>query len=151
LAGEYDDVVGQDKPTFLQDCSNHLSPLICVDVRAGSIIIELRGEENQVTQAEAQIEQDGLHIPDYPSLYTESGGSSDASMIFIGIAAILILCACAGAWRCWCLKSSSQNVRPNDRRNGPDVDRVNIQIGELDHPASAPPANVVTAPIALPA
>jgi len=76
--GDYDTIV-TDKHAFLQDCTLHVVPLVCSNVREG-MIVTLQGTEDHVRAAELDINNNGLNIQGYSTLRvddTPSSGSSD--------------------------------------------------------------------------
>jgi len=74
LKGNYDDVIANEeaKTNFLDDCtaklsSNNTSDLACVDVRPGSIIVQIEGEENALDELVKQVTDSGtFEIPGIP-------------------------------------------------------------------------------------
>lgn len=75
FAGNYDDVVGNDKEQFLQECTTLLSSsgngdVECINVRPGSIIVDVRGPETTLAAAMADVESNGLDMPSFPMLTT---------------------------------------------------------------------------------
>ena len=72
LDGDYEAIVGSNKDLFLQECTSALAVIArgvqCVDVRPGSIIVEIRGSEDAVNAAEAKVETKGLDLPSFEKL-----------------------------------------------------------------------------------
>ena len=76
LTGDYNQVVGNNKTKFLQECTSALSlngarDVECYDVRPGSIILELHGSSFALTAAEDAVTADGLKLPSFPVLEAE--------------------------------------------------------------------------------
>jgi len=57
-----------DKSKWLRDCSAQYYPVECADVWKGSIILQLRGEEDSVRATESEIVEQGLNIEGWPAL-----------------------------------------------------------------------------------
>ena len=74
LGGNYDKTVGSNKEKFLQECtrsfsSNGIHPVECVDVRPGSIIVDVRGKRDAVTAVVLKVKTTGLALPSFPKLF----------------------------------------------------------------------------------
>jgi len=116
LDGDYDIVIGSNKDSFLQECSESLSPVSCVDVAKGSIIVTIQGSESEVNEAISDVEQNGLSLQSFGTLQAQISTtltiSSDATTVdedgegidiaVIGGAAggvvVLLLCCCLAYW-----------------------------------------------------
>jgi len=114
--GDYDIVVGSNKDSFLQECSESLSPVSCIDVSKGSIIVTIQGSESDVNQAINDVEQNGLSLQSFGTLEAQITTTlpilSDANnaaeeddgldIVVIGAAAggvvILLFCCCFAYW-----------------------------------------------------
>lgn len=57
-----------DKSKWLRDCSAQYYPVECADVWKGSIILQLRGEEDSVRATESEIVEQGLNIEGWPAM-----------------------------------------------------------------------------------
>ena len=73
LDGDYDTVVGTDKEKFLRECTTSVSSdgareVECVDVRPGSIVVDLSGEDQAVVAAVAEVETNGLATESFQTL-----------------------------------------------------------------------------------
>ena len=71
LSGDYEQVVGSKKVTFLRECTNTLSSKFdveCSNVRSGSIILELRGSRPEVAAAQNYVVTNGIKFPSFPAL-----------------------------------------------------------------------------------
>ena len=71
LDGDFDDIIGSDKTQFLEECTDSLSSdgsVECVDVRRGSIIVDIRGSTAAVDAVVAEVESKGLDLPSFPVL-----------------------------------------------------------------------------------
>lgn len=70
--GKFEDIVGAAKTTFLDECSKSLSSndreVACVDVRPGSVIVDVRGSTDALDAAGAELEAKGLTLPSFKSL-----------------------------------------------------------------------------------
>lgn len=70
MQGNYDEIV-TDKLKWLNDCSVKFYPVKCSDVWSGSIVLQLRGEEDAVRASESEILEQGLILDGWPALYAE--------------------------------------------------------------------------------
>jgi len=73
LDGDYDTVIGTDKEKFLRECtatvsSNGAREVGCVDVRPGSIVVDLNGDEQAVAAVVADVETNGLATQSFQKL-----------------------------------------------------------------------------------
>ena len=76
LDGDYKKTIGSNKQQFLKECSLLLSSngtraVACVDVRPGSIIVDVEGKKHAVTAAVNKIKIEGLSLPSFPKLVAE--------------------------------------------------------------------------------
>ena len=76
LDGDYNETVGSNKQQFLQECTMLLSSkgtraVECVDVRPGSIVVDLAGDKHAVTAAAYKTKIKGLSLPSFPKLVAE--------------------------------------------------------------------------------
>ena len=72
LDGDYEQIVGSDKQKFLRECTSALSSngrdVECVDVRSGSIIVDVRGSKAALDAAVADVGTKGLNLPSFKKL-----------------------------------------------------------------------------------
>jgi len=74
LAGIFSEVVGDNKDSFLQECTadmsdNGATDVECVDVRQGSILVDVGGSDpDAVKAAVTNVRQNGLDLPSFESL-----------------------------------------------------------------------------------
>ena len=72
LDGNFNQIVGSDKKKFLQECTSTLSSngpgVECVDVRPGSIIVDVRGQKAALDGMATEIETNGLDLPSFQKL-----------------------------------------------------------------------------------
>eukprot|EP00931_Biecheleriopsis_adriatica_P096025 TRINITY_DN6966_c0_g2_i1.p1 TRINITY_DN6966_c0_g2~~TRINITY_DN6966_c0_g2_i1.p1 ORF type:complete len:231 (-),score=63.07 TRINITY_DN6966_c0_g2_i1:35-727(-) len=69
IEGDYDAVVGNDKTLFLQECSTKLNPVKCLNVRPGSIVVDLSASNSKEAEAaEEGLEDNGLELPSFGNL-----------------------------------------------------------------------------------
>lgn len=66
--GDYDDVVGEDTDTFLNECSADLAPAHCTNVTSGSILVTVEGMPSQIHLATARVANVGLALPSFPKM-----------------------------------------------------------------------------------
>ena len=71
--GDYDQVVGTNKAKFLEECTTELSGKVtgnveCTDVRKGSIVVDVSGPKDAVTQAVQDVQTNGLDLPSFTAL-----------------------------------------------------------------------------------
>ena len=94
LDGDYNQVVGQNKQAFLQECTTSLSSgaraVQCVDVRPGSIIVDVRGEKDAVAAAVLQVKTTGLALPSFPKIFFQVAG----------LYAFVYVCMCVCVYVC---------------------------------------------------
>ena len=74
LEGDYNETVGPSTQKFLRECTTSLSSngtraVECVDVRPGSIIVDVRGKQDVVARVAHQINTLGLALPSFPRLF----------------------------------------------------------------------------------
>ena len=88
LDGDFNVVVGQNKQAFLQECTTSLSSgaraVQCVDVRPGSIIVDVSGKKDALAAAVLQVKIAGLALPSFPKIY-----------FVAGLYVYVIVCTCA--------------------------------------------------------
>jgi len=104
LDGDYNEIVGSDKQQFLQECtmllsSNGTRAVACVDVRPGSIIVDLKGDKHAVIAAARKTKVKGLSLPSFPKLVAEGMGppsrlrlSADNACIEMGAESDVTIC-----------------------------------------------------------
>ena len=68
--GNFNEVVGNNKGQFLQECTDTVSKsgsidVACLDVRQGSIIVTLGGSSDAVSAAAQEVVADGLELPSF--------------------------------------------------------------------------------------
>lgn len=117
LVADYHTVV-TNSTQFLTDCSNELTPVQCVGVWPGSIILLLTGDMKEVQSSILQIETNGLSIPGYDVLYTSDvikstesaqasnevvaagagSGFSSSMVIIIAVIVFIIAVLILGLW-----------------------------------------------------
>lgn len=114
--GDYEQVVGSDKSAFLQQCTVSLSQngnVECVDVRPGSIIVELQGFVDATNAAVDQVETIGLNLRNFPPLTfvkhtpihpiynskagAAGGGGTSVGSVLVMVVIILVLLVVAAA------------------------------------------------------
>ena len=87
LDGDFNVVVGQNKQAFLQECTTSLSSgaraVQCVDVRPGSIIVDVSGKKDALAAAVLQVKSAGLALPSFPKIFVA------------GLYVYVIVCTCA--------------------------------------------------------
>jgi len=67
--GDYSTIVGSRRDEFLRECTIACDPVECVDVRAGSIIVTLSGEQSEVANAVQAVADNGnLPVPNFSAL-----------------------------------------------------------------------------------
>eukprot|EP00930_Biecheleria_cincta_P025071 TRINITY_DN17889_c0_g1_i1.p1 TRINITY_DN17889_c0_g1~~TRINITY_DN17889_c0_g1_i1.p1 ORF type:complete len:693 (+),score=126.25 TRINITY_DN17889_c0_g1_i1:58-2079(+) len=77
--GDYDSIISQGKSQFLDECSQRLAPLQCLDVRAGSIVVQVAGLASVITQVREALDKVGLSLPGFPQLKVVPSTSGKAS------------------------------------------------------------------------
>jgi len=99
--GDYDAIV-TDKKQFLDDCSQTLDPVRCVDVRKGSIIVTIEHENTAlVTNTHQNLDNQGLVMEGYPKLQTtaalsqnkDEGLSAGATVAIVLVCIFVLVCA----------------------------------------------------------
>lgn len=101
LPGNYDEVVGDDKEGFLRQCTDEYKPVVCLDVKSGSIIITLGGTEEEVLNTKTSMENDGIELESFviAPLDSDDSGSSGAMIATIVIIIVVLLVVIAvGLW-----------------------------------------------------
>jgi len=124
--GNYNDVVGSKKTKFLEECTKGFTSksldVECSDVRAGSIIVTVRGKVADVATAVKDVRDNGLDLPSFDALVakpdpskttiapktTQKGGIDNLepwivptfSAMVIGSLVILILAVVLGVSSC---------------------------------------------------
>lgn len=72
LDGDFEEIVGSNPTQFLQECTRKLSSddrdVECVDVRPGSIIVDIRGSTEALDAAVLEVETVGLDLPNFSKL-----------------------------------------------------------------------------------
>ena len=81
LSGDYDEVVGTEKETFLLECTAVMSSLgsldvECYDVISGSIIVFVRGSRPSLDAALLEVHTNGLKLPSFGTLVVRSPSSA---------------------------------------------------------------------------
>ena len=70
--GNFEQVVGSDKTKFLQECTTKLSAndrdVECVDVRPGSVVVDIRGSSDALDAVVSEVETKGLALPSFANL-----------------------------------------------------------------------------------
>eukprot|EP00494_Astrolonche_serrata_P027863 UN28128 len=66
----YDEIIKSDKEKtlFLKECSETLSPVKCINCRAGSIIVTLEGTEKDLKNTKDTVQKEGLKLPSFDPL-----------------------------------------------------------------------------------
>ena len=72
LDGDFEEIVGSNPTQFLQECTHKLSSdgrdVECVNVRSGSIIVDIRGSTEALDVAVSEMESVGLDLPNFSKL-----------------------------------------------------------------------------------
>ena len=80
LDGKFEEIITGARMylKFLQECTRSLSSggrtVECVDLRPGSIIVDLRGSEDAVDSAVLEVAIIGLNLPSFPRLRAAGSG-----------------------------------------------------------------------------
>ena len=84
LEGNFDQVVGSDTLKFLQECTSMMSlshrNLECVDVRSGSIVLDMLGQKAALDVVMTDIMDNGLKLPSYPKLVASGASARDCTL-----------------------------------------------------------------------
>lgn len=83
MPGNYDEVVGDNKDQFLKECSDQYKPVVCIDVRSGSIIITLGGDEADVEATKTSMKADGVELAGFNIGGEESKEDNSAMGVII--------------------------------------------------------------------
>lgn len=79
FSGDFKAIVGDQAEQFLQECSECLAPVRCVDVKAGSVMVTLEAESwDELEQAHAKINKEGLKLPSFGSLEKQEVKEGDS-------------------------------------------------------------------------
>lgn len=61
--------IGQEgKMLFLEECTDEVTPVVCLDVRPGSVIVTFEGTASQLQQKTTEIKKYGLMLFNFPVL-----------------------------------------------------------------------------------
>ena len=80
LDGKFEDLItgASMYMTFLRECTDSLSSggrtVECVDLRPGSIVVDIRGTESAVEAAVLEVAIIGLNLPSFPRLMAKGQG-----------------------------------------------------------------------------
>lgn len=90
VPGNYDEVIGSDKDKFLKECSDRYKPVVCLNVRHGSIIISIGGDDkNEVEAVQTSMETDGLNLDSFTFGQTtkddKKSGNNAAAAVILGV------------------------------------------------------------------
>lgn len=72
LDGNFEQIIGAETLTFLEECTSKLSvygnSVECIDVRPGSILVDVRGTRAALYDVMTEVEYNGLDLPSFEKL-----------------------------------------------------------------------------------
>jgi len=118
VQGNYDEIVGDNKELFLEQCSDEYKPVVCLNVGPGSIIITLGGDdENEVEAVKKSMEDEGVNLNNFAFGNDESDDSKSGSSVGVVLAvlgSILgVLFITFIAWHAWKSSQNTNAIKPN--------------------------------------
>ena len=85
--GDFGQIIGAKRAKFLAECTDSVSSngsVKCVDVRPGSIILDLKGSRAAVDAAVAQMKTNGLDLPSFTALLVRNASTSTLRLTTTG-------------------------------------------------------------------
>lgn len=83
--------MGDNKELFLEECSEEYKPVVCLDVRQGSIIITLGGTEADVEATKTSMETEGYQSESFNINGLDSGDESSGSGVVVVVIIVLLV------------------------------------------------------------